>query len=223
MAETLRDTLKKLKLVAISFLSMIGMVLYSGTALGTEALSIQKSDSSEVVSRPRLGDRVYIYNKLISIYGKSGKEFLEQNLLRQGSALGGPCDVYEQVRVGPGPNDFKDLSVECPNGKSGSRLPTVPRDSVVREGVIYLVCKYLSDKNEAMSFAVEKLLKKNLGISPDSADVVSFHKKFNPASILPEQDAQNILKKISSFNLSPENQWRALSIALCMDLKWQIL
>lgn len=47
----------------------------------------------------RLADRILIHSVLTEIFGKSEQMLLREQVLYQNQAFGGPCDVYEQVRI----------------------------------------------------------------------------------------------------------------------------
>ena len=130
--------------------------------------------------RPRLGDRFYVESVLRSVYGPPSIDLTQKEILELGTALGGPCDQYEQVRIGNGADDILDARTKCPNGKSGSRIPMVPNDSVVREGRISYTCGVLSTNLHSLEFAVKQANGHGFEESPRKETIMNAMRLFTP-------------------------------------------
>lgn len=204
----------------------ISVILYFGLIPATEAKpkgEISKTDTSFIQHKPRLADRFFVYSVLNHVFGPRAADFTQDTIMRYGSPLGGPCDIYEQIRIGEKISDVKDPLSLCPNGKAGSRLPMIPTDSTVREGRLSRACKELSEDKEALTYAAQKSKALNFESDISESTIQNVYRLFDPSFDLDLQQTKKLFSNLSSLKIPNKQKWQILLQTTCSNSFWQIL
>ncbi len=171
----------------------------------------------------RLADRVLIHSILIEIFGKSEQQLLREQVLYQNQAFGGPCDVYEQVRILGKTNGVLDPDTFCANGRQDFSTQVIAKPNMHRYGYTAFVCNHLTQSKVAMHFALSKLFSKNAIKAPNPNNLLKAYRLFNPEKNV---DSKGLLASFKSADWDQKSifdQWTEIFLVLCDDPSWQII
>lgn len=171
--------------------------------------------------RPRLADRFYLESVLMDLFGPEARADVDRYVLEPDSIMGGPCDVYEQVKIGEKPEDVADPRTRCFSGKRGMTIPMVQKPNMVREGYILKVCTELSNKEATLKHFL-KFSGVPEGAEAGAAEIALAFQAFHPGRT-PSSTVGGALRKVASVAAKSNHSWAAVVKTLCMDPSWQIL
>jgi hypothetical protein len=169
----------------------------------------------------RLADRILVHSILTEIFGKSEQQLLREQVLYQNQAFGGPCDVYEQVRIANAVKGVADLETICANGRRDFTAQVITKPNMLRYGYTSYVCKQLTLSKVAMKFALDKIFVENKVQAPNKESVKKAYNLFNPEKDI---DANALLSRFDfGTEKSALEQWSEVFFVLCSDPSWQII
>lgn len=169
-----------------------------------------------------LADRYYVKSVLVSVFGESAHNLIDEKIIKNGAHFGGPCDMYRQVRTGKLDQDIQDQSTFCQDGATGTRLPLIAPNNMFRESIMSLVCSELVNQTASLNHALKKANTSSITL-PSSQSVGNIITLFNPVAENSRVLASSLVKNKSIKKLTPQNQWKIIIKSLCTDLSWQIL
>ena len=145
-------------LVIFLAISGMGTVLYLIKDSGYfDNLYNDDTPVKKVVKNLRLGDRFYIESVLIDVFGNSLRPVTQKYIINSAGALSGPCDNYEQVRIGDKADSFADPHSACPGGKLATTIPTIGSSSLLRQGYIAKTCEEALRDKVAFDYVLNKI------------------------------------------------------------------
>lgn len=169
----------------------------------------------------RLADRILVHSILVEIFGKSEQQLLREHVLYQNQAFGGPCDVYEQVRVANANNGVADAETICAKGRKDFAAQVIAKPNMLRYGHTAYVCKQLTLSEVAMKFALDKIFTESKVQAPNKETVKKAYNLFNPERDI---DVNALLLRFEFSNeKSALDQWSEVFFVLCNDPSWQII
>ncbi|MGZ3691333.1 MAG: hypothetical protein ACXVAX_07505 [Pseudobdellovibrio sp.] len=175
-----------------------------------------------VVARLRLGDRFYIESVLNEIFGPSIEPITNKYIYLPASSFGGPCDPYEQVRIGSTRTELAEPRSLCPEGKGAANLPVIPSSQMMRQGYIAQACREITDNLNAVNFALANAVKSINNNAPvNEKNVTDVFHLFYPT----KQPSPEVVEALSKIN-SGKNEtktWSKILYTLCIDPAWQII
>ncbi|GEM_PF-748220 len=163
-------------------------------------------------------DRYYISSVLEYVFGPGAKKVITQNVLMNGNVFGGPCDVYEQIRVGK--NEFANPeNTRCFKGKQEFNYPVHSKPSLMREALMIKTCRALIENEVTFEFAKNRAG----GItSLNSAYVERVESLFDPNYRVDEARAKEILDKANDYFFQ-EKKMKFLLYQSCIYPRWQLI
>jgi len=205
------------------FFFFIFVLLSLRSARATDAMNAEPV-TSIVNGKPRFGDRFFLRSVLMHVFGPSAKPVVSEYIFNNGQVFGGPCDEYEQIRIGPSSFDLANPESFCPGSKVGSRLSQIPSENVIRLGYMYRTCDELTANPVALAFAVKKIGR--VAAAPVEEDFFKIIKQFNPTAAVSEKD-KSVFAKLRQDKkyqkLSSQKQWQLLFRLTCKSTDWQTL
>lgn len=189
-------TVKNLKFLLIIFLLF---------PLGGNGSEYESSKSLPVAHiNPRLADREYVFNKLLTVFGPESKTILLENIYNKPNIFGGPCDIYSQVR--PTENTLLDPMSDCFERNDNSQVPMIGKQSLLRSALMVKTCKLLTKNKKSFKHATTNINK--------TSKTESYFRLFHPFSTYSKQ---------LDLKLSKIKDKKELLNLLCIDPSWQIL
>ncbi len=163
-------------------------------------------------------DRYYLSSVLEYVFGPQAKKVITQNILMNGNVFGGPCDVYEQIRVGK--NEFANPeTTRCFRGKQEFNYPVHAKPSLMREALMIKTCRALVENDHTFQFA-----KKRAGEfdSINESYVQRIESLFDPNFKIDEVRTNENLKGIKDYYFT-EKKLKFLFYQSCVYPKWQLI
>ncbi|MCR9205369.1 MAG: hypothetical protein NXH75_12375 [Halobacteriovoraceae bacterium] len=190
------------------------------TILLTLFIFISSAVNSKDVNVTRYGDRVFVTNFLIDIYGEVSRKIVEKEIFNKPSLFGGPCDPYSQTLkedqknrdsykvLGGNERCIKDFFPEYTTS-------IILENSVLRSSALSSVCKKLSLCEKCMEFALKKI-----GLNSEAPRTVENSKKvyrqFYPFSESEFKSYEKI------FIGNSKHSWPFTFELFCKTEEWQI-
>lgn len=178
--------------------------------------------------RLRLGDRFFVQSVLLEIFGPQAAPITDKYIFEAAGSFAGPCDMYEQVRVGDLGEDLDGLgrkladpSTRCPAGKSAFHAPMFGTPSVVRQGASLRTCHELVKNPKTMDYALKNLFQGKKVEAPSEKMVEAAFMMFNPEKPAPKGLAEAFLH--TRGPAAEEPHWTKIFLGLCTDPSWQVL
>lgn len=175
-----------------------------------------------VTKKMRLGDRFYIQSVLGEIFGPDSLPITEKFIFMQVNSFGGPCDVYEQVRIGETADALTDAHSFCPGGSGSANLPMTGVSNMMRQGYVLQTCKLLTAESKTLDFALSRVFTIEKIQLPNRENLITFFKLFNPEST-PSDAVLTALSKIGANGVDIKKRWALILNTLCTDPTWQII
>ncbi len=170
----------------------------------------------------RLGDRFFVQSVLVEIFGLNAKEITYKFIITPASSFGGPCDIYEQVRIGNNFDSFADKESICPGGKFAATLPMIGVPSALRQGYVNQTCEVLTSNQKMVAYTLSRIFEKNKIETPKNVTLVRAFQFFYPEKT-PSGKVLEVLMEIGINQPSVENRWAKVLLALCIDPSWQVI
>ena len=191
-----------------------------------------QGDGLEGTRDIRFGDRYYIENVILEIFGPSvrssyGDQIYELVFKQQGT-FGGACDYYAiNYEEWSNSSGYRN-----PNKRNGcfqtdrSNSP-IAKSNTVRAGYIIKLCEHIVDRNKAArDFAYNRA-----GINPSEDElsnqkVYDLYKLFYPIGRMPAgmKDVISEVNNTTELKTSGEKveDWNSMLLAFCVSPGWQI-
>lgn len=179
----------------------------------------------------RLGDRLFIKNVLLDIFGPSASSVVDTLVATKLGIFGGPCDprdIYQTYGGGGGSeiraynhiNDCLNVDIE------DTRASLLPPSSALRAGMVEKACLSLSFNATTLRYAAEGA--GGTGATsrwPTTSDVEKVYQSFYPGRQTPIAVRDSLSTVVSGaqsrFPTSALEGWRYLFIATCNGGEWQ--
>jgi hypothetical protein len=214
---------KIIGLVLFLAISGMGAVLYLiKDSSYFDNLYNDDTPAKKVVKNLRLGDRFYIESVLIDVFGNSLRPVTQKYIINSAGALSGPCDNYEQVRIGDEADSFADPHSACPGGKLATTIPTIGSSSLLRQGHITKTCEEALRNKVAFDYVLNKIFVDSPISEPDSESLQRAFSLFNPELVLNSKIKGKLLR-IDHSNKNNRERWASIILTLCLDPGWQII
>ncbi|MBI3556003.1 MAG: hypothetical protein HY074_07055 [Deltaproteobacteria bacterium] len=175
-----------------------------------------------VTVKLRLGDRFFIESVLTDIFGPAATVTTTKYIFKPASLYGGPCDIYEQVRIGQGAQDFADPRGACPGGKTAASLLVVGVSSMLRQGYVTRACELLATQPATLEYALRRLFPDGVYESPNPMNLAAAFQLFNPERN-PSPGIVAALQQLESREPDLKKRWSLIYLTLCMDPQWQVI
>lgn len=156
------------------------------------------------------GNRHYISNKLLKIFGESSSDILNSEIMSQIQIFGGPCSLMEDV------NQDRQMGVNCPNGFSDSKVPMNSEEKMQRSKVVSNVCKQLVKRDKTFKYAI-----RNISTKEDHyyTDLIKLFYPFSDEV----KEKVNKLKKLNIKAKTLDDKMRKILELICLSERWQKL
>ncbi len=188
-----------------------------------EALSVQMS--------PRIGDREYIFNVLLYVFGPSADALITSIIYNNSAAYNGSCSQYEAVYSAGGvPLNgnyiIDDAKANCNN--SSLNLPVVGTENSIREGARLQACEILVNNDNTLFYAIEKEVgtvanRTTFSINPTSTTITKIYNRFYPGFAIDPVFLNNLLNISQSSQLTTsKDRFKLVLLTVCMTADWQI-
>jgi len=163
-------------------------------------------------------DRYYISSVLEYVFGPDAKKIITQNVLMNGNVFGGPCDIYEQIRVGKDQYANPE-NTRCFKGKQEFNYPVHSKPSLMREALMIKTCRALIENDSTFQFARKKAGDFE---SISSAYIQRIETLFDPNYRIDENRTNEILKKTNEYFFSGK-KLKFLFYQSCVYPRWQLI
>lgn len=205
-------------LVSSLFFSVSFGVFYILSFPSADSLNLDnKFDSSIDEKNLRLGDRFFLSDYLINVFGESISQNVYEIIVKNELTFGGPCDFYEAVKTGI--NEYADPYSICFNGKMSEVVSVVPRSTIMRQAYIKKICAQIVSNEKAMRLFTDEIQSKKGLI--DSQSVKKAFRIMNPYKRIGEGAVKKIDVALSAFK-SEQTKAVILAFSLCFNPLWQI-
>lgn len=194
----------------------------------------------------RVGDRWYVYHKLIDIFGESVEDNLKEKVIPYASFFGGSCSLYEAVPEGTtgaiittNGNDKGKYEFKFTEGSSIKRCyaqadittALTLKSSVARQGLMAQVCYDIVKPDESATTAGVSKVLEEICTNPDTCsfsltEVEKAYQLFYPYIDLSTDEASGLqvatTQGVEGVEYSDGNTpMKHLLYALCVDPNWQ--
>lgn len=176
--------------------------------------------NSKEANVTRYGDRVFVSNFLIDVYGEESRSIVEKEVFNKPSIFGGPCDPYSQL-LKEDPKNPEAYKIIGGNERCIREFfpeyttSVILENSVLRSSAINAVCNKLSQCEKCIKTALKKVdLISTSPFTPENGKKV-FH-QFYPFSENQFQNYSKIFKKESEYS------WAFAFELFCKTEEWQI-
>jgi len=116
-----------------------------------------ESPSNNIVKKHFvLANRYYVSKILQEAFGPNSFKIIEDNILQKGSIFGGPCDIYEQIRIGKKKYENKADTL-CFQGKQEFNFPIQKEPNTIREALMNKTCTTLTKNSTTLNFFINRL------------------------------------------------------------------
>lgn len=191
------------------YVFIVSALFFCVQALGASKVSYPKHT---------FADRYYISSVLIDAFGPEAKPIIISNIMKNGNIFGGPCDIYEQIKMGP-KNYLNDVMTRCYKGKHEFNFPMHAKPSLLREALMNKTCSELVENSETFKFIRNKL---NGMINLDKNLMYQIGLIFDPNDIPNEKIINYHLEKIKNFYWERTKQ-KYLIYQVCTYPQWQLI
>lgn len=177
-----------------------------------------KEDFSFAHRVVRSGDRVFIANKLLNIFGTSqlASSYIFDNIVSQQGVFGGGCDLYD--RTYQGKDSLLNAWEGCFSAQENS--PQIVSSNTLKEGYRIRACELLITHNE-VSF--DHAMTKAQVINADHITVDGLNRVyqlFYPTQALPDETAKIFFDYQEEF--STRELYRYSMLSFCLSEGWII-
>lgn len=175
---------------------------------------------------PTIGDRWFISNVLLDIFGPSAHQVVRENVIWVPESFGGGCDLYEMSKIDY--SNWEFLDSYCPNLSTGIALkqPAIKASSTVREGWLIRTCELLVKNPSAMTYAVQRVKQvtqdASANIAINANTISAAYHLFNPYRTPASEVVDKVLEFNNSNSSSIEEKMQILILTLCIDPTWQM-
>ena len=163
-------------------------------------------------------DRYYIYSVLKNIFGQSSQAILRDNILKNGNIFGGPCDIYEQIRVEP-EQYLNSEETRCFNGKHEYAYPMRRSPSLLREAWMLKTCNLLIKNKITWNFARSQV---NTKISNTEKYLDEVQLLFDPNAEKNKEFNKVLLEKVKLIK-SIDKKEKFIFYQNCLFPSWQVI
>lgn len=162
--------------------------------------------NSVCLANPRFGNRYFVANVLMDIFGPDSQEIINTEILSKPMIFGGACSIMTSTdRMS---NDWIDA---CPRGLVDSKIGPFSNEKLQRMSIVEKTCLRLVQKESTLNFVYNK----------KNTDVNNIIKLFYPVRNLTTEQVRNA-KKILTEKRDPKINFQELIYALCISEEWQI-
>ncbi|WP_372653407.1 hypothetical protein [Halobacteriovorax sp.] len=179
-------------------------------------LSINLNAGEYITKSPQIANRFLIENILVEVFDPAVKKYTQKYIIPSVSALGGPCDLYEQIREDK--TEVLDLYSSCFGNKSNHKIDISTNSNSMRSGLIYKTCKSIVDDTDIMKSFYKKYKINRYRFNDRSLQKI--HNSFFPNKEITKAQ-ESIFTKI--FYKSSKNKWKNIILSYCISPEWQIL
>lgn len=165
----------------------------------------------------QFADRYYITSTLGELFGPESKTILTENILKNGQLFGGPCDVYEQVRVGENKYANKEFS-RCFSGKHEFDFPMRVQPSLLRESWMIKACTALVQNKKTFGYFEKSYMS---GFKPTVEKIYELQQAFDPNAKLNKPLNEFYIHKMDSTKA--DKKLKMLVLELCTYPSWQLI
>lgn len=158
------------------------------------------------LANPRLGNRYFVANVLIDIFGPASREIINEEILSKPMIFGGACSIMTSTD-----RMSDDWGEACPRGLVDSKVAPFSNEKLQRMSIVEKTCLRLVQKEKTLDFVYNRKNK----------DVIDIIKLFYPARNLNNNQIQ-IAKKILKEKTDHKENFKELIYALCISEEWQI-
>lgn len=178
--------------------------------------------SSQTTFSARYGDRVYVSNFLLSIFGEAGKNIIEESIFKKPHVFGGSCDPYSQELKISKTKPFKIVggNEKCvKNFFSEYVTPVFTGNTALRSAALTGACRELVNCSDCLSNAYLKAEVKN----SEEKSEENFYKIFSlfyPFS--KKEHFENYMKALRNSSAGKKELSFYISL-FCQSEDWQLL
>lgn len=197
--------------------------LATGTGPGREPASTEELDALDNAVDLRIGDRHFIYNVMIEIFGPGATSTLQSNILQLPGLFAGGCSIYEsETKVS------ESQAVEFPNLRCYPNFrDTLPQEAksiaaanTAREGMRMKSCDALVENNTTFNYAMGQA-GVNTNATLSNANLQSVYRLFYPMDNL-DGDLLNAYRLIDNYTIGAQEKWKRVLYSSCISPDWQI-
>lgn len=170
----------------------------------------------------RYGDRVFVRDVLLSVFGSAAKKEVEKYVFNQPHVFGGACDPYSQTLIKEGTH-YKTMggSERCnDNFFAEYRAPVIAENSPLRSAAIQKVCKASIEIPKAVDHALTKARVDSQG-PIKKEDVIKVFRLFYPVGY--ENLWRRIDQSLSNSSQKSKREWKFYLKLFCQSEEWQVL
>lgn len=178
----------------------------------------------------RIGDREYIQNVFIDIFGPASDNIVRPYILNQGTALNGGCSQYEATYA-----DNVTINAALPIDDSRAdcnlsiiNLPVIGSENAIREGQRIQACEVVVNNATTLFYLIDKVtevtnVQATFATNPTSTHIKKIYSKFYPAQEIPVEVLSGLTDIGASNALTTaKDRFKLIALTICMSADWQI-
>lgn len=185
----------------------------------------------DVQMNTRIGDREYIQNVFIDVFGSSVDTIVKPFIINNGMALNGGCSQYEatyadNTAIGATSLILDDSKVSC--DFSVVNLPIIGTENSIREGLRIQACEKAVNDNTSLFFLIDSVtgvtnVQATFSTLPSDVHITKIYNKFYPGKTI-KDDVLASLRDIgqSATLTTAKDKFKIITLTVCMSADWQI-
>lgn len=178
----------------------------------------------------RIGDREYIQNVFIDVFGTGADALVRPFIINQGPSLNGGCSQYEATYadnlVVNAALPIDDVKVDC--NLSVLNLSVIGSENVIREGQRLQACEVVVNNSTALFYLIDKVtgitnVQASFATNPTVDHIKKIYSNFYPAQSIPSDVLTGLLDLGASTSLTTaKDRFKLIALTICMSADWQI-
>lgn len=185
----------------------------------------------DVQMNVRIGDREFIQNVFIDVFGPSADSIVKQFINNNGMALNGGCSQYEATyadnsTAGATSLIIDDIKSSC--DYSVFNLPIVGIENSIREGLRIQACEKVVNDPTALVYLIDNVtgtsnVLATLNTIPTDLHITKIYNRFYPEKLIKPEVLESLRNISQSTTLTTaKDKFKLVALTVCMSADWQI-
>jgi hypothetical protein len=178
----------------------------------------------------KIGDREFIYNVFIDVFGPTAGAIVSPFILQKGDSFNGGCSQYEGNYLTSVITNTDIYQIEDPNASCGFatiNAPITGTENSTREGLRIEACEKIVSDNNSLFYLIDKVtgntnVQASFSTNPTEAHISKIYQRFYPGRII-NSDVMTSLKAISQAAslTTAKDRFKLVTLTICMGADWQ--